>query len=182
MVNYANFSQQNNSTIPGSYVVYEGKPALVKWGTPWSDTLTLEVDGKTITVNKNDLFGINNKIAENQQEWFSSQIEKSQKELEINNEKMTVYKELYANASKEISKYKDFLYNLLRKNNVSSHNELKGDEQKEYLANMAALKDSKSAKWHAGNGINHTAMKSLNEALYLGDLQNQQALFEAMTR
>ena len=181
MVNYANLLDKNNSTSTGSYILYEGKPAHIKWSTPWSDTITIEVEGKTITVNKNDLFGINDKKNEYAQ-WLETQAESRREEIIKNEKEMTFLKELYANSTKMITTCKETMYCLLRKNQVSSYNELKGDAQEKYLAELATLKDSTSIKWHAGNGINRVAHRSINEALNLGEIQNQQVLLEAMTK
>ena len=176
MVNYANFTQDNNSTFPGSHVIYQGKPAIVKMGASWSENLTIEVDGKIITVNKNDLFGINEK-KEAQNAWFEDRVAEKKETIAKNDEKIELLNKVWNGAVAMVRSSKESMYSLLKKNNVSHYSELKGEEQEKYLKHMHDRKDARSAQLSSAADVIRLAHQSGDLAFEIGDLLNQQALF-----
>ena len=87
----------NNVKAEQSFVYYNGQVATIIAHTPNSQFITIEVNGNKISVNKNDLFGMNkleevNKYYDEQIAYYDEQMKKNEETINANESLWTACK------------------------------------------------------------------------------------------
>ena len=122
---------------------YYGKEAKIVSANSYSSFIIIEVDGKHLCVNKNDLFGMNDKCYK-PEDWFESTINKYSEEIKDGEQKMEVLGKLYYEARKNYHTNSNLKNNVLRSEGVSSVAQLsdEGKEKFSYFSNLASKASS----------------------------------------
>ena len=149
----------------GEQVTFNGKKAVVSESHIYSDTVTIIVDGKEYSVNKNDLFGMNEKKNEY---FFDRQIDFYDKQIEQNKETIKEQNTLWARAKDKIKSCREQMASILHLAGVSIASQINDESQR---AQYYALRDSRmdarleqiGATAEIMNAANNTATLAFNK-------------------
>ena len=159
----------------GEHVLFNGKSAIVKESHSYSEFVTVVVDGKEYTVNKNDLFGMNNSKNDY---FFDRQISAYDKQIQQNKEIISEQNTLWALASAKIKNCRQQMASILRSAGVSVASKIDDETQKaQYYALRDNRRDARSVQIRATSEIISASNSTASAALGKMNVTNQKALF-----
>ena len=149
----------------GDTVNFYGHNAIVSEAHYYSDTVTIIVNGKEYSVNKNDLFGMNN---HKNDYYFDERIENYNEQIENNKETIKEQNTLWALAKAKIKECINQMSSILRSAGVTNGSQISDEKQKaQYDAFRDSRIDARSKQIRATaeimNAANNTATLALNK-------------------
>ena len=149
----------------GEQVYFNGQKALVSEAHFYSDTVKIIINGKEYSVNKNDLFGMNNNKNEY---YFDRQIDYYNEQISQNKERIEEQNTLWARAKDKIKSCRQQMASILHLAGVSIASQINDEIQK---AQYYALRDSRMdarleqirATAEIMNAANNTATLAFNK-------------------
>ncbi len=158
----------------GEEVNYDGKSAEVVFASPYCDKITIKLeDGTFVSVNKNDLFGMNNNV----QSDIETRMNSYDEQIAENKSFIKECQQLWASAKEGIKRSKEEMNSYLASLGVTHAFQLtNADQKKEYKAMRAECSDFRSQQIRASADILHTANATVSLAIDKGNLQNIQLL------
>lgn len=163
--------KMNNSEQPKVWVNGQYLPATKASNGEWF----VEIDGKKVKVDKNDLFGINNSLTEHPQKL----VDYYDKLLAENNEKIISLKAAGESLKAQIKGVREQYYGLLSKFGVNKYSDINDETQraeaKSCYKNLSNLKMERTAN---SNREYSAYMTAFDYALEKGNWQNQLAQAE----
>ena len=165
----------NTQNQPKVWINGEYRPATLDSNGKWY----VEIDGKRVEVDPNDLFGMNSNITETPQ----NMIDFYEEQLTKNDEKKDYLQALGDSIKENLKSAKDKYNSLLSSLGVKSFREINDSAQyteaQEQYRNIAGLKKDKISN---SNRYYSACMRSFDLALDKGDWANQLALAEGVSR
>ncbi len=166
--------QQNVNFKYGETINYNGKSARIVSQNLTGSYLRIEVDGKIITVDKNDLFGMNKSAISG----LDRQIEVYDEQIKENKNLIKYYNEIWYTAKSGIKEARNKMASLLDSIGVTNAFQITNAEhKKEYAALRKERCDARMTQISASANILSTANDTVSLALHKGDLQSRQLLF-----
>ena len=171
----AGLNCQNYQT--GEHVNYNGRDAVVISNNYSSRSITIEVDGKRITVDRNDLFGMNKDISSS---YYDSQIANLDKSIEKKQAQIEENKTLWSIATKKIHDCRLLMRSILNEFGVSSFKQLTDENaKKQYSLAMTDKTSARSVQIGASSDIISDAHSAGSDILYRGTLLNEQSIYNS---
>lgn len=166
MTAVTNNSEQAKVWVNGQYL-----PATKASNGEWF----VEINGKKVKVDKNDLFGVNSNLTEHPQklvDYYDELINK-------NNEKINSLKAVGESIRAQMKGVQKQYYGLLSKFGVNKYSEISDEAQKaeakKFYTDLSSLKSAKTAN---SNREYSAYMTAFDYALEKGNWQNQLTLAE----
>ena len=157
----------------GEIIKYQGKEARVVSSHSYSSQITIEVDGKMITVNRNDLFGMNDIRPD-----FEGQIAQYDEQIEKNKEQIKLSDAIWNAAKQTIKTCRDQMWSLLSDAGVKSYSQITDAEVRAQYAELYEQKGgARSAQIKAVSDIIHASNNTASVAIDKMNLTNQQYVF-----
>ena len=158
----------------GEKVNYDGKAAEVVFASSYSDKITIKLeDGTFVSVDKNDLFGMNNNV----QPDIKACLDSYDEQIAENKSFIKECQQLWTSAKEGIRKTKDEMNSYLASLGVTHAFQItNADQKKEYKAMRAECSDFRSEQIRASADILHTANATVSLAIDKGNMQNMQLL------
>lgn len=157
----------------GETVNYNGKEATVVNTHSYSNYLTILVDGKQITVEKNDLFGMNKS-----NKHFDRLIDSCDEQIAKNKSIINDAKLNWAAAVNTIKSCREQMHGILKSSGVSTFSQITNDEQRaQYLKLKNDRGDARSVQIRASADIINAAHSVGSAALSKMNFLNQQAIY-----
>ena len=132
-------SRGTQSNSANQTVMYNGRRAVIQSAPQNSRYWTVVIDGKPVKVDKNDLFGLNNKrITEqfaSQKSFYDDVIEKSKKTIKE-------AKGLWSAAVETMKSCRNQMYTILRDAKVTNFNQISDAEQRKKYQALATDRSS----------------------------------------
>lgn len=156
----------------GEKVNYDGKVAEVVFASSYSDKITIKLeDGTFLSVNKNDLFGMNNNV----QSDIEARLASYDEQIAKNKSFIKECQQLWTSAKEGIKKTKNEMNSYLASLGVTHAFQItNADQKKEYKAMRAKCSDFRSEQIRASANILHTANDTVSSVIDKGNLQNIQ--------
>ena len=168
MVLQANF--QNGETVN-----YNGKSATVCSAPIAGASITIEVDGQIIRVDKNDLFGMNKDLKENTT-LLDSQIEGCDKQIEENKSIIAKCNILWDAAKKEIKSIRSQMSALLSSFGAATVSQLDDAGKAQYKALREDRVSQRQVQIRASSDIMSAAINTSSVCSYKQDLVHTKML------
>ena len=163
----------NNVKSEQSFVYYNGQVATIVAHTPNSQFITIEVNGVKISVNKNDLFGMNN--LEEVNKYYDEQIAYYDEQMKKNEETIDANKSLWTACKNAIREGKQLLASILNELGVQDFSQITDKEQKQrYQDTVAKNSTARSTQLRATSDIISAANDTCSCATSKINLVNQQ--------
>jgi len=157
----------------GEKVNFNGREATVISGHSYSNKITIQVDGKLITVDKNDLFGMK-KTTKEPEDFYAKAINSCDEQIEHNKDIIETYKELWADAKAKIRECRNKMGSILKENRVSKFNQLDEGQKAIYMSFKSDKSAARATQIRATAGIISAAHSTASEAGYKHTLINEQ--------
>ena len=157
----------------GETLNYNGKQATVCDTGFGTSTITIEVDGKCISVDKNDLFGMNNDLQNTS--ILDSQIESCDEQIAKNKSIIENSKQLWNNAKEEIKSLRNQMQMILNSFGVSLVTQLDDANKAQYNALRSQRVNQRLVQIRATSDIMTAAHSTASAASYKQDLTNTKA-------
>lgn len=158
----------------GDTVNYNGQEAKIVSHNQSGNFLRIEVDGKIITVDKNDLFGMNTDYESD----YDRQVANYNERIEENKNKIEHFQQLWYAAKDSIKLAREKIDNLFDSLGVTNVSQItNADKKKEYKSLKQERYDARMIQIRASADIIGTANDTVSLAIDRGNLQNQHLLF-----
>lgn len=155
----------------GDTVKYNGQEAKIVSHNQSGNFLRIEVDGKIITVDKNDLFGMNTDYESD----YDRQVANYNERIEENKNKIEHFQQLWYAAKDSIKLAREKIDNLFDSLGVTNVSQItNADKKKEYKSLKQERYDARMTQIRASADIIGTANDTVSLAINKGNLQNQQ--------
>ncbi len=155
----------------GDTVNYNGQEAKIVSHNQSGNFLRIEVDGKIITVDKNDLFGMNTDYESD----YDRQVANYNERIEENKNKIEHFQQLWYAAKDSIKLAREKIDNLFDSLGVTNVSQItNADKKKEYKSLKQERYDARMTQIRASADIIGTANDTVSLAINKGNLQNQQ--------
>lgn len=158
----------------GEKINYKGENAVVVSDNFGSSSITICVDGKQISVDRNDLFGMNkdNSYFQKRIAQCDARIAKFQKTIDFFNKLWSAAKEAAKDCRRQMA-------SILSAFKATNYKQIDDKEQRDaYLALMGQNYDAKRTMNRASSSVISAAIDAGSECFAKGNLLNQQALYE----
>lgn len=157
-------------------ILNTGERGTVKFSACFSEYLTVEINGETRRVSKNDLFGMNNNVSS---EHLDNQLSFEQKWFDHYQKKIAENKEIVKINSESIKNYSYQLESILSAFGVKSYKDITDPSfsktAKWFVDCLSGLRKSTR---YAKNQIYYCANRAFDFALDMGETKNMIALFK----
>ena len=157
----------------GETINYNGKEAKIDSSYSYSSQIRIEVDGKIVTVDRNDLFGMNKNRPD-----FEEQIAACDEQIEANKERIKNCDLIWNTAKRTITSCRDQMWALLSKAGVQSFSQITDEEVRAQYAELYGQKgDARSLQIRAVSDTINAANNTASVAIDKMHLVNQQYVF-----
>ncbi len=167
-----------SSNYQNEYVLYQGQKVKVLEQNHAKRTITIEYNGQIITVNSNDLFGINNNDCSGEStDYVSSHVGWLQKRIGFLDERMESNGKLFLTSLENIKDYRHQMLKFLCYHNVDDYKKLTSKKAKDTY--LAMLNESNNCKKDKNSALYWILSDSHEKLTYISDLnvwESMQAL------
>ena len=166
-------------------VTYDGKEVKIITAQSWSNLVTIEVDGQTRVVNKQDPLFNNyfedNSSYQNTSSYYSKQLASYDRRIESNKEKIKKSNAIWAFAKNAIKKCRTGMNTILSEHNARNLNDIDDESaRKEYLSLMSDKSNARKAQLRASADVLSAAIDTGSACSGKHNVLNQLAIFEQL--